>query len=95
MELPVVSLPALSDLRSFVRTTLCDYDRMLLDQVTLRQGEIRARGRTCGLFFQMNGPQRQRAYAVWTADEHRIIFYNAGGTRIAEAKLSESPDLQS
>lgn len=92
MDLPVVSLPDFNELRSFVRATLCDYDRMLSDQVTLRQGVIRASGRACGLFFQLNGPQRQRSYAVWAADEHRIIFYNAAGVRTAEARLSDSPD---
>jgi hypothetical protein len=38
------------------------------------------------------GPQRQKAYAIWAGDEHRLLFYDAVGIRFAEATLSEAPD---
>jgi hypothetical protein len=92
MDLQVVPLPTFDQIRDFVRRTLCDRDRLDSEQAQLRQGLVKRRGRPCGLFFQVQGPRLMRTYAVWAADEHRILFYDSTGERFAEARLCESPD---
>jgi hypothetical protein len=92
MESPVVSLPTIDLLRQYARDVLCSRDRLDPAQASLRQAAIHRGGRPCGIFFQVMGPLRQKAYAVWAADEHRLLFYDASGVRFAEAKLSDAPD---
>lgn len=92
MDTPVVPLPTLERLREYVRQTLCDRDRLDPGQTQIRQGLIQKRGRSCGLFFQVQGPRLLRTYAVWAGDEDRILFYDSTGHRFAEARLCESPD---
>jgi hypothetical protein len=92
MESPVVSLPTLDELQSFVRETLCGRDHLDPGQAMLKQAVIRRGCRACGLFFQVLGQQRQRAYAIWASDDHRILFYDASGARFNEVNLSDEPD---
>jgi len=92
MESAVVSLPTLDGLRRFVRETLCGRDHLDPDQAILKQAVIIRSGRSCGLFFQVLGQQRQRTYAIWASDDHRILFYDAAGARFQEVDLSEEPD---
>jgi hypothetical protein len=92
MNLPVVPLSTLTELRDYVRRTLCDRDRLDVDQSRLRQGLVRKHGKPCGLFFQVEGPRLLRTYAVWAGDEDRILFYDSTGERFAEARLCEAPD---
>jgi hypothetical protein len=92
MDSPVVSLPTFDSLRRFAHDMLCSRDRLDPGQAALRQAVIQRSGRTCGLFFQVVGPQRQKAYGIWAGDEHRLLFYDAVGIRFAEATLSEAPD---
>jgi hypothetical protein len=49
-------------------------------------------GRSCGLFFQVNGPRSVKVFAVWAGEENRILFYDSIGLRFAETRLSEAPD---
>jgi hypothetical protein len=92
MSLPVVPLPTLTELRDYVRRTLCDRDRLDFEQARLRQGLIKKHGKPCGLFFQVEGPRLLRTYAVWAGEEDRILFYDSTGERFAEARLSDGPD---
>jgi hypothetical protein len=92
MNAQVVALPSYDELREFVRLALCERDRLDPAQATFRQARIRRGDRTCGLFFQAQGPHQQRAYAVWSGDEHRLLFYDAAGNRFREVRLSEAPD---
>lgn len=94
MDLRVVPLPTLEELRKFVRDTLCSQDHLDPTQVRMRQGEIRRRGRICGLFFQVEGPRLLRTYAVWASEEHRLLFYDSTGERFAEVRLSDAPDTE-
>jgi hypothetical protein len=94
MDTPVVALPTLDSLRGFVREALCTRDHLDPQASVLKQAEIRRGERRCGLFFQVLGQNRQRAFAVWAGDEHRILFYDATGTRFQEVRLSEAPDPQ-
>jgi hypothetical protein len=89
----VVSLPTLDELRRHVLLTLCAHDRLDPGQTPLFQGVILRRGKPCGLFFQIQGPRMLKTYAVWAGEENRILFYDSGGARFAESRLSEAPDL--
>ena len=88
------SLATLAALRRFVHETLCR--RLDLDAryTPLQEFPLQRKGRMCGLFFQLRGPRLVKAYAVWSAEDNRILFHNARGERIAEAWLSDGPDPQ-
>jgi hypothetical protein len=92
MDIRVVPVPALDQLRQLVLTTLCERDRLDPHQAQLRQALVRRRGRPCGLFFQVQGPRLLRTYAIWAGEEHRILFYDSTGERFAEVRLSDAPD---
>lgn len=88
----VASLPTLTELCEHVLTTLCQHDNLDPDQTPIHQALITRHGKPCGLFFQVLGPRLLRNYAVWAGEENRILFYNSCGERVAETRLSESPD---
>jgi hypothetical protein len=90
----VASLPTLDDLRRQILETLCSHDRLDPQQVALHEASIVRSGRCCGLFFQISGPRLLKSYAVWVAEENRILFYDSGGLRFSETRLSESPDIK-
>ncbi len=88
----VAGLPTLDALRGHVLKTLCARDHLDPDQTPLHESVITRSGRACGLFFQVQGPRRVRAYAVWAAEEDRILFYDSAGVRFAQTRLSAAPD---
>jgi hypothetical protein len=88
----VVCLPTLDALRAHVRATLCQHDQLDPAQTPMHQAVITRSSRPCGLFFQLHGPRMVKTYAVWAADEDRILFYDSNGQRFAEVRLSEAPD---
>jgi hypothetical protein len=88
----VASLPTLQDLHRHVLHVLCKHDNLDPNVTPLHQGHILRSGRVCGLFFQAQGPRRLRTYAVWAAEEHRILFYDSTGMRFAETRLSDAPE---
>lgn len=88
----VATLPTLEDLRAYVQKTLCAHDKLDPSQAPLDESTITRSGRPCGLFFQVTGPRLLRTYAVWAAEEHRILFYDSTGARFSQTRLSESPD---
>jgi len=90
----VAALPTLEALRQHVLQTLCAHDRLDANQTPLHEAGIVRSGRACGLFFQAQGPRRLRTYAVWAADEHRILFYESTGMRFAQTRLSDAPVLE-
>ena len=90
----VACLPTLAELRRHVLQTLCAHDHLDPAQTPLFEGQIVRGGRPCGLFFQAQGPRLLKTYALWAGDENRLLFYDAGGARFAEVRLSEAPDPQ-
>jgi hypothetical protein len=88
----VVALPTLDELRRHVLETLCAHDNLDPQHTPLHQALIRRAGRTCGLFFQVQGPRMLKTYAVWAGEEDRILFYDSSGLRYGETRLSEGPD---
>jgi hypothetical protein len=88
----VAGLPTIESLRGHVLKTLCDHDQLDPTQTPLHQALITRAGRTCGLFFQVQGPRQVKTYAVWAGEEDRILFYDSTGVRFAQTRLSEAPD---
>ena len=88
----VVALPTLHELRNHVLFILCRNDNLDPSQTPLHQALITRKGRPCGLFFQAIGPRLLKNFAIWAGDENRILYYNSCGERVAESKLTESPD---
>src|SRR5262249_48124965 len=88
----VVPLPTLDVLQKHVLKVLCSRDHLDTDSTPLQQAIITRRGKPCGLFFQVQGPRLLKAFAIWTGEEDRILFYDSTGARFAETKLSEGPD---
>src|SRR5215471_7936918 len=89
---PVVPAPTLLELRQFVHKTLCAQNRLEPSQTPLLESVIKRSGRTCGLFFHVQGPRQLRSFAVWAGEENRVLFYDSAGMRVSEARLSEAPD---
>jgi hypothetical protein len=92
MPAAVLSLPTLDDLRRHVLHTLCAHDHLDPAHTPLHQAAIRRAGRTCGLFFQVQGPRMLKTYAVWAGEEDRILFYDSTGVRFGETRLCDAPD---
>lgn len=88
----VASLPSFDELRKHVLAVLCSKDKLDSEQTPLHQALIMRKGKPCGLFFQVHGPRLLKTFAVWTGEEHRILFYDSTGVRFAETKLSDGPD---
>jgi hypothetical protein len=88
----VIGLPTLDELKTHVHLKLCKPDHLDPAQTPLLQTVITRKGKPCGLFFEAQGPRLVKNYAVWAGDENRILFYNSSGERIAESRLSETPN---
>jgi hypothetical protein len=92
MTATTAALPTLDLLRRHVLETLCAHDQFDPEHTPMYQGVVSRNGKPCGLFFQVQGPRRVRACAVWVGDEDRVLFYDSNGRRFAETTLSEAPD---
>jgi hypothetical protein len=92
MTTSVLSLPTLDDVLQYVLETLCQQDMLDPKQTPFFHGLITRAGRPCGLFFEAQGPRAVRTYALWAAEENRILFYDGKGERFAETTLSEAAD---
>ncbi|GIW82171.1 MAG: hypothetical protein KatS3mg105_3978 [Gemmatales bacterium] len=90
----VVSVPQLQELRDFVLKRLCSLDNLDPEQTPMFEGKIYRRGDWCGLFFHVQGPRLLKSYALWSAADHRIYFYDSTGARVDVVHLSESPALE-
>ncbi|MBI3408840.1 MAG: hypothetical protein HY040_10825 [Planctomycetes bacterium] len=88
----ILCLSTLEELKTHVLSKLCETDRLDPNQTPLQESLITRRGRPCGLFFEAQGPRLLKNFAVWAGEENRILFYNGSGERVAETRLSESPD---
>jgi hypothetical protein len=88
----VACLPTFEDLRQHVLKILCTQDHLDPAQTPLFQEMLIRRGKPCGLRFEVQGPRRVRCSALWVGEENRIIFYDSGGVRFHETRMSEAPD---
>lgn len=91
MKNEVLSLPTLEDLRHHVYQMLCSHDHLDLAQTPMQEVLLKRSGKPCGMTFQVNGPRMVKTYAVWAAQERRILFYDSTVMRFAETRLMKSP----
>jgi hypothetical protein len=91
MPSTILPLPTLESLRVYVRQTLCERDRLDPEETPFFAAEVRRRGRLCGYLFHIEGPRLLKNSALWTEDDHRIVFYDSAGNRFQEAILSDAP----
>lgn len=89
----VVALPTLDELAAFVHKALCQPDALDPEQAPLVRTPLTRAGRPCGLMFHVEGPRLLRTSAVWSAHDHRILFYDSTGQRVRAVRLSEGPDI--
>ncbi len=87
------TLPSVDELCRYVRERLCAQQDLDPRYTPFFHSLLRKQGRPCGMFFHVQGPRLLKAYAVWTAEENRLLFYDGQGNRFAETVLSEGPDL--
>ncbi len=92
MEKTILSLPSIAKLRRHVHERLCSCDQLDPTQTPMQEALLRRSGKPCGMTFQVIGPRMVRIYAVWAAQEKRILFYDSMGNRFAETQLEKSPD---
>lgn len=90
----VVAITSPEALNRFVRDMLCSHDHLDPAQTPLYRAEVKRRGKLCGLIFHVEGPRLLKTSAIWSADEHRIIFYDSAGAQFTEVKLSDAPTLE-
>jgi hypothetical protein len=88
------TLLSVEDLCRYVRERLCAREDLDPRYTPLYHTILRKQGRPCGMFFHVQGPRLVKAYAVWTADENRLLCYDGQGNRFDEILLSEGPDLE-
>ncbi len=86
------ALPSVEELCRYVQSKLCAGGDLDPRYTPFYTTVLRKKGRPCGMFFHVQGPRMMRAYAVWSADENRVLFYDGQGNRVAETVLSEGPD---
>jgi hypothetical protein len=92
MRHPTACLRTVDELRQHVHQTLCAHEDLEPRCTPIHELLVQRRGRPCGLFFHIQGPRLLKAYAVWSGDDNRILFYDDKGDRFAETLLSEGPD---
>jgi hypothetical protein len=94
MEVSVIALPTVRGLTDFVRETLCHHDRLDPQQTPFYRSPITRNNKTTGMLFHVEGPRLLKTSALWTIDEHRLLFYDSVGIKFFEVRLSESPDVK-
>jgi hypothetical protein len=87
------TLLSVEELCRYVRERLCAHEDLDARYTPLYRTLLRKQDRPCGMFFHLQGPRLVKAYAVWTSEENRLLFYDGQGRRFAETVLSEGPDL--
>ena len=88
----VAALPTVDELARYVHATLCKQDELEPELTPLVRSVLTRAGKPCGVVFHVEGPRLLRTSAVWSADDHRVIFYDSTGQRVRQVRLSESPD---
>lgn len=89
----VVALTTLEELTTFVHRTLCQPDALVPEQTPIFRTIMKRAGQPTGVLFHIEGPRLLRTSAVWSADDHRIFFYDSTGQRVRAVRLSESPEI--
>ena len=89
----VAALPTLEALSNFVRTTLCEQDRLDPEQTPFFRTPMVRNGRPWGYLFHVDGPRMLKSSAVWAADAETVVFYDTQGLKVQEVQLTDAPVL--
>ena len=87
------TLSSVADLTAFVHERLCTHDDLDPRYIPLYKSPLLKKGKQCGLFFHIQGPRLVKSYAVWSAEEGRVLFYDGQGNRFDEVQVSEGPNF--
>ena len=87
MLAPVENVRSLSDLRAYVHETLCEREKLLADQFSLKEMPLHRGERECGREFTLYGPRSIRLGAVWASEHNTLYFYDARGERFLKLRL--------
>ena len=87
------SLPTLEELSKFVRTTLCDQDRLDPEQTPFFRTPVVRNGRPWGYLFHVEGPRLLKSSALWAAEAATVVFYDTHGQKVQEVVLTDGPVL--
>jgi hypothetical protein len=79
---------SVDQLRSFVRSTLCEKENLVEEQFRMGEAPLVLCGSPCGLQFSIRGPRSIRLSAVWAADANVIYFYDARGERFLKVRVN-------
>jgi hypothetical protein len=83
----------LSDLRTYVHSTLCQQNQLEPGAFDVTE-RILVRGqRPCGIFFCLHGPRSVKLTAIWETDRNTILFYGSAGERVLKTQLVQAPQL--
>jgi hypothetical protein len=93
MTYPVAALPTLDALADYVRTTLCERDRLDPAQTPFFRTPVVRGGRPWGYLFHVEGPRLLKSSAVWAAESDAVVFYDSHGQKVKEVRLTDSPPL--
>ena len=93
MTCPAAALPTLEALSDFVRTTLCERDRLDPAQTPFFRTPMIRGGRPWGYLFHVEGPRLLKASAVWAAESDAVVFYDSLGQKVLEVRLTDAPTL--
>lgn len=93
MHTRFLQISNLSDLRTYVNETLCDYYELQIDAFEMTERVLRRGGRPCGMYFCLHGPRAVKFTAIWETDHNRILFYDSSGERFLKTQLSDAPSL--
>lgn len=85
----MLHLQDLEALRLFVKNTLCEYEQLDSEQLSMSETRLIRTGKSCGLTFRVHGHRSTRSSVVWSADDKQILFYNSSGKRYLSYRLSE------
>jgi len=92
---PVVfSTQSILELEQFISRTVCEQERLDQQQTAVKRSLLRRDQRLVGIVFRVDSWHRRHGHALWIEPESRILFYNSAGTRFAEVKLLEAPELE-
>ena len=87
-------LQTLDDLRKFVERTICEVEQLEPGAFPCSERLLLRRGKPCGIYFCVHGPRAVKFSAIWEAERHRILFYDAVGERYRDTQLVGSQKVE-
>lgn len=84
----------LDDLRSYVKSILCQNTHLEIDAFPLTERILIRSNRPCGIFFCLHGPRAVKVSAIWETQRNTVLFYGQTGERFHKIQLVEAPEWE-